>query len=239
LWDAAMSDATMLSAVSANAAAAGPIMVRDSTGQFRTSPGCTMMLLWPTVWKVVVQKKSSVSRSSLCCSSMKKSVNPCPQRKNVKKRPKRPFLRAPRRLKAENRGLIGKAAGRLWLLGNALFEERAKMYINPEKFVLRSKREIDKPTFDKAIGYKGFDELVENIMVISKFATDLECDLEDLKGHLGIVQAAIDNIQDVLTDIMLTQGPAHASSHPTLLSPGPAQGQDRAKAGSQGKETRQ
>jgi len=113
------------------------------------------------------------------------------------------------------------------------------MYINPEKFVLRSKREIDKPTFDKAIDYQGFDELVENIMVISKFATDLACDLEDLKGHLGIVQTAIDNIQDVLTDIMLIRGPAHALSHPAQPLQKPAQGQDQEKEGSQDKEPRQ
>ena len=83
------------------------------------------------------------------------------------------------------------------------------------------------------------DILVENVMVIGKYAAYLACDLEDLQGNLGVIQTAVDNLQDILTELMLTPEPVRASSHPTLLSPGPAQGQDQEKEGSQGKEPRQ
>jgi len=91
------------------------------------------------------------------------------------------------------------------------------MYIEPEKFA----------------------QLVENIMVILKFDTDLGYELEDLTGHLAVVRTAVDNLQDILTELMFTPGPAHALSHPAPQSPGPAQGPDQSKAGSQDKEPRQ
>jgi len=81
-------------------------------------------------------------------------------------------------------------------------------------------------------------ELLNQVKEVRKANEKFADSVSDILDRLSVQSEAVDNLYDDLILLITTQSPEHASSHPAQQSPGPAQGPDQEKAGSQDKETR-